>query len=33
MFKKRIITSDYSLSDYDELLIDLDICFKMHNEK
>ena len=33
MFKKRIITRDYSLSDYDELLIDLDICFKMHNEK
>jgi predicted dehydrogenase len=33
LFKKRIAKKDYSLSDYDTALLDLDICIKMHNAK
>ena len=33
LFKKRIVRKDYSLSDYDTALLDLDTCIKMHNAK
>ena len=33
LFKKRIVSKDYSLNDYDTAIEDLSICLKMHIEK
>jgi predicted dehydrogenase len=33
LFKKKIMKKDYSLTDYDNAVLDLAVCLKMHNEK